>query len=283
MPELPEVETVRAGLVDLLVQQTISSVKIYQGKLRYPVPEQLSSILFQQKVLSFERRAKYLLLRVATGTVIIHLGMSGSLLWQEKTQAAKKHDHVDLLFENGGCLRYHDPRRFGLVLWHPGDQPLQHRLLNKLGPEPLASEFNAQYLYDISRTKKRPIKTFLMDSHVVVGVGNIYANEALFQAGIHPECAAGALSFSTCERLVKIVQDVLRAAIRAGGTTLQDFVNGHGAPGYFQQQLFVYGREGQPCLKCGTLLIKKRIGQRSAFFCFNCQPQQHCKSSSRER
>ena len=271
MPELPEVETVCAGLSDILVNQTISAVHIYQGKLRYPVPQQLPQLLAQQKIISFERRAKYLLLRVATGTVLIHLGMSGSLCWQQKVQPTKKHDHVDILFTNGGCLRFHDPRRFGLILWQEGQFPLEHRLLATLGPEPLSSVFSPEYMFALSRNKRRPIKTFLMDNHVVVGAGNIYANEALFKARIHPERLAGELSFTEYELLVKIVKEVLAAAIKAGGTTLQDFVNGHGAPGYFQQQLFVYGRAGQPCFSCGTILEKKRIGQRSAFFCPQCQ------------
>jgi len=236
MPELPEVETVRAGLTDVVVDQIITSVNIYQGKLRYAVPENLSQLLSQQRVLGLQRRAKYLLLRVATGTVIIHLGMSGRICWQDDVKPLQKHDHVDFLFTNGGCLRFHDPRRFGLILWQQGDNPFQHRLLNKLGPEPLSNDFNAAYLFAISRNKKRPIKTFLMDNHIVVGVGNIYANESLFKAGINPQRLAGNLTLPEYERLVVIVKDVLEAAIKAGGTTLQDFVNGHGAPGYFQQQ-----------------------------------------------
>ncbi|MEA3465786.1 MAG: bifunctional DNA-formamidopyrimidine glycosylase/DNA-(apurinic or apyrimidinic site) lyase [Thermodesulfobacteriota bacterium] len=272
MPELPEVETVRAGLQHLLVNQTISTVRVYQEKLRYPVPQQLALLLEQQQIINFERRAKYLLLRIATGTVIIHLGMSGSLCWHNSAQPAQKHDHVDFLFENGACLRYRDPRRFGLILWHPGNTPLEHRLLSKLGPEPLSDDFHAEYLFNKSRQRRRAIKTFLMDNHIVVGVGNIYANEALFKAGIHPERLAVELTMEECCQLVYIVREVLAAAIKAGGTTLQDFVNGHGSPGYFQQQLFVYGREGQPCLSCGTTLVKKRIGQRSAFFCSQCQP-----------
>lgn len=283
MPELPEVETVRAGLTDLIVGQTIDAVNIYQGKLRYPVPEQLAALLAGQKVSALQRRAKYLLLRVATGSVIIHLGMSGRLCWLPEIAPTQKHDHVDFLLSNGSCLRYHDPRRFGMILWHPGAQPLEHRLLNSLGPEPLGSEFTGDYLFNISRNKKRPIKTFIMDNHIVVGVGNIYANEALFKAGIHPERHAGTLTAGEYSRLADIIKQVLRAAIKAGGTTLQDFVNGEGKPGYFQQQLFVYGREGQPCLSCGTMLVKKRIGQRSAFFCPHCQPQQRPQSGPGNR
>lgn len=272
MPELPEVETVRAGLTGVVVGQTITAVNIYQGKLRYVVPENLPQLLAGRKVLGLDRRAKYLLLHVTTGTVIIHLGMSGRICWQHDVQPIQKHDHVDFLFSNGGCLRFHDPRRFGLILWQEGSDTLEHRLLKNLGPEPLSNNFNANYLFAISRSKKRPIKTFLMDNHIVVGVGNIYANESLFKVGINPQRLAGDLSMLECEKLVLIVKDVLKAAIEAGGTTLQDFVNGHGAPGYFQQQLFVYGREGQPCFKCGTTLLKQRIGQRSAFFCPTCQP-----------
>ena len=271
MPELPEVETVKNGLQDLLVGQSVQTVHIYQGKLRYPVPSQLPELLAQHKVIHFERRAKYLLLTIESGTVLIHLGMSGTLRWLKQYEPPKKHDHVDFLFNNGGCLRFHDPRRFGLILWHSGQNPHSHRLLNSLGPEPLTSDFNSRYIYDLSENKRRAIKTFLMDNHVVVGVGNIYANEALFQAKIHPQQAAGELSLEAYEALVGIVKEVLLRAIKAGGTTLQDFVNDHGAPGYFQQQLFVYGREGQPCLACGTVIVNKKIGQRSTFYCPECQ------------
>lgn len=273
MPELPEVETVKNGLQDLLVGQTIQTVHIYQGKLRYPVPSQLPKLLTQNEIIRFERRAKYLLLTIASGTVLIHLGMSGTLRWLKQYEPPKKHDHVDFLFENGGCLRFHDPRRFGLILWHPGQNPHSHRLLSALGPEPLTTDFNSRYIYDLSRKKRRAIKTFLMDNHVVVGVGNIYANEALFQAKIHPQQHAGTLNYDDYNLLVGIIKEVLAKAIKAGGTTLQDFVNGHGSPGYFQQQLFVYGREGQPCFKCKTPILNKKIGQRSSFYCPTCQPE----------
>lgn len=274
MPELPEVETVKNGLHDLLVGQTISSVHIYQDKLRYPVPSQLPCILAQQKILSFARRAKYLLLTIETGTVLIHLGMSGTLRWLDHHCPPKKHDHIDLIFKDGGCLRFHDPRRFGLVLWNAGQNPLSHRLLSSLGPEPLTAEFNSHYLYNISRNKRRAIKTFLMDNHVVVGVGNIYANEALFQAKINPQQKVGELTYDRYTVLVRIIKEVLLKAIKAGGTTLQDFVNGHGAPGYFQQQLFVYGRQGQPCFTCATVIKNEKIGQRSTFYCPECQKMQ---------
>lgn len=272
MPELPEVETVRAGLTDVVVGQTIASVTIYQSNLRYEVPENLSQMLAQKQVISLERRAKYLLMHVTTGTVIIHLGMSGRICWQSSVQPVQKHDHVDFLFNNSGCLRFHDPRRFGHILWHEGHDPLQHPLLNSLGPEPLSIDFNADYLFALSRNKKRPIKTFMMDNRIVVGVGNIYANESLFQAGINPQRLSGELTHDDYKKLVVVIKEVLEKAIKAGGTTLQDFVNGHGSPGYFQQQLFVYDRQGQPCLHCGTTLVKQRIGQRSAFFCPQCQP-----------
>lgn len=274
MPELPEVETVKNGLQDLLVGQRVQTVHIYQSKLRYPVSSQLPDNLAQHKIIRFERRAKYLLLTIEGGTVLIHLGMSGTLRWLQQYEPPKKHDHVDFLFENGGCLRFHDPRRFGLILWHPGHNPHSHRLLKSLGPEPLTSEFNGRYIYGLSRKKRRAIKTFLMDNHVVVGVGNIYANEALFQAKIHPQQAVGELTLEEYESLVPIVKEVLSKAIKAGGTTLQDFVNGHGSPGYFQQQLFVYGRECQPCFTCGTAIQNKKIGQRSTFFCPECQQVQ---------
>lgn len=271
MPELPEVETVKNGLQPLLVGQTVQSVHVYQAKLRYPVPSQLPDLVTRHEIIRFERRAKYLLLTIDSGTVLIHLGMSGTLRWLNTYEPVKKHDHVDFLFTNGGCLRFHDPRRFGLILWHAGPNPLSHRLLSSLGPEPLTPEFNSDYIYDLSRDKRRTIKTFLMDNHVVVGVGNIYANEALFQAKIHPQQPVGELSHGAYTLLVQIIKEVLLKAIKAGGTTLQDFVNGHGAPGYFQQQLFVYAREGQPCLRCTTVIENKKIGQRSTFYCPECQ------------
>ena len=271
MPELPEVETVRNGLANIIVGTEVATVHIHQPRLRYPVPKELPQLLAGSSATALERRAKYLLWSFGAGTVLFHLGMSGRLCWQERVATPGKHDHVDFVFSDGSCLRFNDPRRFGLVLWHPGDDPQRHRLLRRLGPEPLGADFSAAYLFEVSRNSRRAIKTFLMDSHIVVGVGNIYANEALFKAGIHPRSRAGQLSLQQCGQLVAIIQQVLCAAIAAGGTTLQDFVNGHGDPGYFQQQLFVYGRTGQPCLRCGTTLQCERIGQRSAFFCPCCQ------------
>ncbi len=271
MPELPEVETVVNGLKDLLVGHTIAQVKVYQPQLRYPVPVQLPALLSQQQVVSFERRAKYMLLKVETGTVLIHLGMSGSLCWVENDTPQQKHDHVDFIFQNGGRLRYRDPRRFGLVLWHANTEEQPHRLLASLGPEPLTNEFDSDYLFGITRGRRRAIKTFMMDNHIVVGVGNIYANETLFKAKIHPQQTVDQLDYAQCEELVQIIKEVLSLAIKAGGTTLQDFVNGHGAPGYFQQQLFVYGRAGQPCLSCGTTIVNIKLGQRSSFYCPQCQ------------
>lgn len=276
MPELPEVETVRAGLSALLVGQRVDQIQIYQPQLRYPVSAALTHCLAGCDVRGFERRAKYLLLRFATGTVLIHLGMSGNLRWIDPGHdltPPQKHDHVDFVFRNGGCLRYHDPRRFGLILWHPGSEPQQHRLLAQLGVEPLSEQLTAEYLMTKSRHRHLPIKSFIMDNHVIVGVGNIYANEVLFKVGIHPQRPANSLTIEDCARLIETIRAVLLAAIQAGGTTLQDFVNGHGAPGYFQQQLFVYARQGQPCLCCGTTILSLRIGQRSSFFCPGCQPR----------
>ncbi|MCD6527804.1 MAG: bifunctional DNA-formamidopyrimidine glycosylase/DNA-(apurinic or apyrimidinic site) lyase [Desulfuromonas sp.] len=270
MPELPEVETVRAGLCDLITSQTIREVKVYQSKLRYPVPADISARISGQVVQGFERRAKYLLLKMPHEAVIIHLGMSGSLRWLSACTAPEKHDHVDILFTNGGCLRYRDPRRFGLIVLSPYP-PAQHRLLSSLGPEPLSDRFDALYLYEKSRSRRLPIKSFIMDNHCVVGVGNIYANEALFSSGLHPKLPAERLTMEQCYALVGTIKDVLSAAIAAGGTTLQDFVNGHGQPGYFQQQLYVYGRAEQPCLKCGTFIETVRIGQRSSYYCPECQ------------
>jgi formamidopyrimidine-DNA glycosylase len=270
MPELPEVETVRAGLHDVLVGNNLTVVSVYQSKLRYPVPGDLSDRLAGQRIVSLARRAKYLLVAFEQHTVIIHLGMSGSLRWLPNFQPPKKHDHIDFHFTDGGCLRFHDPRRFGLVVLT--EPPVDnHPLLSHLGPEPLEDSFNSQWLFNHSRNRKVAVKSLLMDNKIVVGVGNIYANESLFLSRIDPRLTAGELTAEECEILATTVKKVLLAAIKAGGTTLNDFVNGHGSPGYFQQQLYVYGREEQPCLVCGTMIARCRIGQRSTFYCPECQ------------
>jgi len=269
MPELPEVETIRAGLEPVLVGQTIAAVHIRQPQLRYSIPADLPQILPGQTIKSLQRRGKYLLLQVEQGTVLIHLGMSGSLRFVPTNQPPQRHEHVDFVLDHG-IMRYRDPRRFGLVLWHPASG-VTHRLLEKLGPEPLGDDFSPSYLAQKGEGSKRAIKNFIMDSRVVVGVGNIYANEALFLARIHPLRLAGTLSTQEWEELQRNIVAVLYAGIKAGGTTLQDFVDGSGKPGYFQQQLLVYGRDRAPCPNCGEILHKQVIGQRSSWFCPRCQ------------
>ncbi len=269
MPELPEVETIRSGLEPLLVHSTIVDVCIRQAQLRYRIPADLAICVSGQRITALQRRAKYLQLQVEKGTILIHLGMTGSLRYLSTTQAPERHDHLDFILDKG-ILRYRDPRRFGLVLWHSTTEP-EHRLLGKLGPEPLGDTFTPDYLARRSEGSKRALKSFIMDSHVVVGVGNIYANEALFLARLHPLRPAGELSRAEWETLHRRIIEVLQKAIEAGGTTIQDFVDGSGKPGYFQQQLLVYGRDKEPCSECGTTLQKKVIGQRSSWFCPACQ------------
>ena len=270
MPELPEVETTRSGIAPHVEGRVVTEVVLRRRKLRYPVPRTLLADLPGQMVERVERRAKYLLLRCEAGTVLIHLGMSGSLRLVAADVPAEKHDHIDIVFENGQALRLRDPRRFGAVLWLTGD-PMEHKLLATLGPEPLSDEFDADYLYQHSRKRKVAVKQFIMDSHTVVGVGNIYASEALFRAGIRPQLAAGRLSRRRCELLVESIKSVLGQAIAEGGTTLRDFVDGEGRPGYFKQQLQVYGRAGEPCRVCAGIIREVRQGQRASFYCPACQ------------
>ena len=270
MPELPEVETTRAGIAPHIIDQAITEVMIRNRNLRWPVTSGLANKLIGHAFHSITRRGKYLLLSSDHGSLIIHLGMSGSLRIVPSGSDADKHDHVDILFAHGLCLRYHDPRRFGCILWTK-DDPLQHKLLATLGPEPLTKDFSGQLLFDLSRNKKAAIKTFIMDSKVVVGVGNIYASEALFRAGIHPKRAAGKVSKPRYEQLAKDIVEVLSEAISQGGTTLRDFVGGDGKPGYFQQTLAVYGREGEACIRCGAAVKCVVLGQRSTYFCAHCQ------------
>lgn len=270
MPELPEVETTRRGIEPHILGKIIQQIDVRQPRLRWPVPKQLARYLKGQQIERVARRGKYLLLGVDRGTLIIHLGMSGSLRILNQATPPGPHDHVDLLFSNNTVLRYTDPRRFGAWLW-TADPVEQHPLLMKLGPEPLSGDFSADYLHSCSRHRKQVVKTLIMNSHIVVGIGNIYANEALFRAGIHPCRAAGRISQQRYALLVDSIKKVLRAAIEQGGTTLRDFVGGEGKPGYFQQQLQVYGRAGKPCHKCGTPVKEKRLGQRSTFYCSRCQ------------
>lgn len=270
MPELPEVETVRRGIAPHIEGKLIKRVVIRERRLRWLITPGLQKKLCGDKISQVDRRGKYLLLTLSRGTLLIHLGMSGRLRIFPEAKAAEKHDHVDIVFEDGQILRYTDARRFGSLLWATGD-PQRHKLLARLGPEPLESVFDACYLFDISRNKKLPVKSLIMDSHVVVGVGNIYANEALFLAGIDPLRAAGNLTMKDSSQLARIIKKVLKAAIKSGGTTLRDFVSADGRPGYFQQKLYVYGRGGLPCTACGTSLTEIRVGQRSTVFCLNCQ------------
>ena len=269
MPELPEVETTRRGVAPYSEGQRITEVIVRDHRLRWPVPDDLPSRAGGQTITAVRRRAKYLLFDTDAGTLLVHLGMSGSLRVMSPTDTLLKHDHIDLVFENGRCLRYNDPRRFGCWLWLKPGEP--HPLLTHLGPEPLSDDFNGEYLYQRSRGRKAPIKQFLMDGKVVVGVGNIYANEALFLSGIAPSRAAGRISLARYRRLVENVKQVLTSAIMQGGTTLRDFVGGDGKPGYFAQQLYVYGRAGQPCKACGSELRESRLGQRTSVYCVTCQ------------
>jgi formamidopyrimidine-DNA glycosylase len=270
MPELPEVETTRRGLAPHVIGQTVQQVLIRQVRLRWPVPEELPADLPGHTVHSLERRGKYLLFGFGHGCLLVHLGMSGSLRLVQADEPVKKHDHIDLCLANGAVLRYHDPRRFGAWLW-TREPPEQHPLLAELGPEPLGEAFDGDGLHRLAQGRSMAVKPFIMDSRIVVGVGNIYASEALFRAGIRPARAAGDISLARYRRLAQAIREVLGAAIAQGGTTLRDFVNGHGQPGYFQQTLNVYGRDGLPCPACGATVQCLRLGQRSTYFCPTCQ------------
>lgn len=270
MPELPEVETTLRGLSPHLSRQRIQQVIIRNPQLRWPIPVNLPAILRGQTINTLQRRAKYLLMDCGSGTLILHLGMSGSLRILPASTPAEKHDHFDLILANGTLMRLRDPRRFGAVLWHEGDIS-QHPLLAMLGPEPLLDNFNAQYLYTATRKRSAAIKQVIMDSHIVVGVGNIYASESLFHAGIRPQLHAGKLSLARCARLVQTIRETLSASIAQGGSTLRDFTDSSGKPGYFQQSYTVYGRTGEPCRVCGTSIKQIVQGQRSTFYCPSCQ------------
>lgn len=270
MPELPEVETTRRGVEPFVVGQKVERLVVRQPALRWPVPDDLPGIVKGQTVTRLARRGKYLLLDLGAGTVIIHLGMSGSLRLCAPGQPPKKHDHVDLIFEHDIALRFHDPRRFGCWLWTAGD-PLQHPLLIALGPEPFDPRYSGSHLHAAAVHRSSSVKGLIMDHRVVVGVGNIYANEALFRAGIDPRRPARRIAMRRYKRLADTTRAVLEDALDAGGTTLRDFVNERGNPGYFQQTLNVYGRAGEPCRDCGTPIRSLRLGQRSTFFCPRCQ------------
>ena len=270
MPELPEVETTRRGITPHVVDKTIRAVVIRQQRLRWPVPAALTTALAGHCFTGVERRAKYLIFYLEHGSMLLHLGMSGSLRVLAGGVPPDRHDHVDVVFQDHTCLRLRDPRRFGSIHWTEQD-PLQHPLLRHLGPEPLGPDFTGEYLYGLSRNRTQSIKTCIMDSRIVVGVGNIYASEALFRSGIHPLRKAGNVSLKRYLALAGAIREVLRAALASGGTTLRDFVGGDGAPGYFKLDLNVYDRAGQPCRVCAGSIRQLRQGQRSTYYCARCQ------------
>jgi len=270
MPELPEVETTRRGIAPALEGAAISAVTVRERRLRWPVPKGIERQLAGQVVHTLRRRAKYLLLETQAGTAIIHLGMSGSMRIVSADEPPEKHDHFDIVVNSGDIVRFNDPRRFGSFLW-AGKQPHKHPLLAELGPEPLEPEFSGDYLHHTTRNRKVAIKQHIMNGKVVVGVGNIYANEALFRAGIHPARAAGRIAAARLDRLSNEIKTVLQDAIRQGGTTLRDYRGGDGKPGYFRQQLTVYERDGLPCVQCGNEISRVVQGQRATYYCRTCQ------------
>lgn len=270
MPELPEVEITRLGIQPYVENQIITQIIIRQYQLRWLIPDYLAQRLTGKRVQKITRRGKYLLFEFEQGSLILHLGMSGSLRILQQVVPPKKHDHVDIEFDHHTILRFTDPRRFGAILWIDGDYS-QHPLLTKLGLEPLTADFSAAYLWDTAQSRKKSIKSFIMENGVVVGVGNIYAAEALFLAGIHPTRPACLVSKTEMAKLVEAIKTILHQAIQQGGTTLKDFLNSDGKPGYFSQRLQVYGRNGLPCLACKKTLQSMRIGQRSTVYCSSCQ------------
>lgn len=276
MPELPEVEVTRLGIAPYLEGHSIEQIVIRNPRLRWPIPDNLPSILPRVTIQSVSRRAKFLLFNCGIGTLLIHLGMSGSLrILQGKKKASvdlpEKHDHFDIVLHDQTVLRLRDPRRFGAVLWHEGDDIFQHPLLRNLGPEPLTENFNASYLLGQTRGSRVNIKQTLMNNQIVVGVGNIYANEALFLAGINPKIAAGRIGLKRYEKLVGTIKTLLKQAIAAGGSSLRNFVNSNGNKGYFQYQYWVYARGNQNCKKCAHVIKQIKQGQRSSFYCAECQ------------
>ena len=269
MPELPEVETTRRGIAPYIVGETVSRIVVRETRLRWTVAEDIGKPILGQTVFLVDRRAKYLFLCTSLGRLMLHLGMSGSLRILSRWINPEKHDHVDIEFLNGTVLRYRDPRRFGSIFWLAGED--SHPLVNDLGPEPLSDDFSSNYLYDKSRGRRISVKALIMSSRVVVGVGNIYANEALFRAGIRPDRFAMRVSSKRYARLVEEIKYVLLEAIEAGGTTLKDFVRQNGSPGYFRSRLDVYGRKNLPCVNCGLILKEIRQVGRSTIFCTKCQ------------
>ncbi|HEY5716461.1 MAG TPA: bifunctional DNA-formamidopyrimidine glycosylase/DNA-(apurinic or apyrimidinic site) lyase [Psychromonas sp.] len=269
MPELPEVETSRRGISPHLINKAVKDVVLRHTQLRWKIPQDLLSLIENNRLISIERRAKYLLFNFNNGTLLIHLGMSGSLRICPLASPANKHDHVDIIFSD--CLlRFTDPRRFGAILWL-GLTPERSPLLNKLGPEPLSGDFTAQYLYQRAKNRNLPVKQFIMDQKIVTGVGNIYATEALFNSGISPIRAAGNISEKRYQVLVGAIKEILQLAIQQGGTTLKDFVGSDGKPGYFQQTLHIYGKTGQKCPNCETPLKAVKLSARNSVYCPKCQ------------
>ena len=270
MPELPEVETTRRGVAPLVVNKIIQAVVIRQQQLRWPVPADLATTLAGRHITRVGRRGKYLIFYLEHGSVLLHLGMSGSLRVLAAAVPPGRHDHVDIVFQDHTCLRLRDPRRFGSIHWTERD-PLRHPLLHPLGPEPLGAAFTGTCLHELSRNRTQSVKTYIMDSRIVVGVGNIYASEALFRGGIHPRRKAGNISLGRYLTLAGAIREVLQAALASGGTTLRDFVGGDGAPGYFKLDLNVYDRAGEPCRICTGGIRQIRQGQRSTYYCPCCQ------------
>ncbi|PSV97291.1 bifunctional DNA-formamidopyrimidine glycosylase/DNA-(apurinic or apyrimidinic site) lyase [Photobacterium iliopiscarium] len=268
MPELPEVEVTRMGITPHVVGQTVTKIIIRNSRLRWPIPDAIKNIE-GQVIRKVTRRAKYLLLETDIGYAIVHLGMSGNLRILPAGSVVEKHDHVDVVLASGEILRYNDPRRFGAWLWQLAGE--SHAVLDKMGPEPLSDDFNVDYLVAKAKGKRKAIKLLIMDNHIVVGVGNIYANESLFAARIDPQCPAGKVSIAQLQLLVSEIKTVLEKAIAQGGTTLKDFKNADGKPGYFAQELQVYGKGGQPCPRCGEILTDIKLGQRATVFCSECQ------------
>ena len=270
MPELPEVETTRLELEPRLVGRYVSRILVREPRLRWPIPPELAERLEGQRITGLGRRAKYLLANARDGTALIHLGMAGSLRIVSGDDPAGPHDHVDWRLDDGRCLRYRDPRRFGAMLWWEGP-PAGHPLLSRLGPEPFSDDFHGDWLHERSRGRRAAVKSFLMDGRIVAGVGNIYANEALFEAGIHPGRPAGRVSRRRYEGLADALRGILSRSIGAGGTSFRDFVRTDGTPGRYQSRLMAYDRAGEACVRCGTTLRGRTIGQRSSVWCPRCQ------------
>ena len=283
MPELPEVETTRRGIEPVILNRTLQAMQIRERRFRWPIPDELPQVVIDQPLLAVGRRAKYLLLSFPNGTIIIHLGMSGSIRRVQADSFWNLHDHVEWTFEGGQVLRLHDPRRFGAVLWHPiedGDI-LSHPLLKNLGVEPMGEEFTAKYLYDQTRNQRIHIKQSLLNGKIVVGVGNIYASESLFRARIHPETPAQNLTRSQATRLFDAINQTLEAALTSGGSTLRDYMNPNAQPGaYFELHAAVYGKADEPCPQCGTKIQRIVQNQRATYFCPKCQRRPRTRKSA---